>query len=114
MNIDFKNLIFLFLFIFTSNLNARKIGVYFENNEKFNLKIVFGDINVKIKSNEKRTILIDSNSIFKIFAEKGSMVEFDLDRVPKENTYLVISLDKEILKIMDQDFSYINLKPFRP
>ena len=117
MKINFKlsSLVFTILFIFISKINATNTIVYLENKETFPIEVISGQTQIILPAKTTKTIEVSPESVLEILAKNGSKLEFDLNTTQKEiDGYLWVILEKQTLKISDQNCSYVLLKPFRP
>ncbi len=104
-------------------MNAIETIIDFDNKEDFPVQIDFRGSNlndqtkITIPARTTKTVIADHESIMKIKAENGSDIEFDLRKTQEntnDNCCILVTLNQQDLKILDQNLDYINIRPFRP
>lgn len=113
-----NSLVFAVLKVFINTVNATDIII--DNKEDFPLYASFkldGKTKITIPANTTKQVAVDIKLTMKISAENGSNIKIELQELQEEldnNSYVLVTLEDEVLKVLGQNSIPIQVKPFRP
>ncbi len=118
-----NSLILTTFLVFINTVTAAGITIDFDNQESFSIQIDFRGSNlndqtkITIPARTTKTVIADHENIMKIKAKNGSNIEFDLRKTQgntNDNYRILVTLNQQTLRVLDQNLIYIQIKPFRP